>query len=622
MRKYKWIVLVLICLAGYIAFAEDAESEEKKSKLIGDIDSGSKAGEVHRINVYDDQGRMIHPGLETAGPLSLKQTCGVCHDYGTIIDGWHFNQRGNILNDDGEVVQTDPGRNGEPWIYWDAQTAVQIPLSYRAWEGTFTPEAIGLSDWEFTKIFGRHMAGGGVAVKDESTVGDAMDRWDISGGYAVNCLLCHDASPAMSQAECALQIGKENFQWATAAGSDIASVEGNASKLGAMWTPEQENPNAPQVILDENRFGHEKKVNLNLKKEVSAQRCYFCHSNKHIGGDMDEDVHIKAGLTCVDCHDNGIDHMIVRGYEGEKGAEAATCSGCHLGVKDSEHPTAGRLGAPYPEHIGIPTVHFDKLSCTACHSGPWPSDKTSYVKTSRAHALGTQSVNYSDDTLPHVQWPVFVTGSDGKLTPSKLMWPAYWGVLKDDKVTPLSPKMVKEVASGILPYEKELPDTGNWAVMSDEMVSGVLAAITADGVDGQAVYISGGKLRKIDSGKLVASDHAAAKAYTWPIAHNVRGAKQALGVRKCKDCHTTNAAFTFGKIAVDSPMDSDAELTIEMSQLQEVDAFHMRLFAMTFVFRPMMKIVGIAASVLISLVLLVYLLKGLDCIIKTFVKKQ
>lgn len=631
MRKYKWIVLVLVCLAGYVSFAEEAETT-----LIGDIDSGSKAGEVHVLKLYNDEGLIVHPQADPISPISLGHTCGVCHDYGTIIDGWHFNQRGVVIDNEGETIQIDPGRKGEPWIYWDAQAAVQIPLSYRGWEGTFSPEEIGLSDWEFTKIFGRHTAGGGAGVKDDNTVEGVNDRWEASGNYRANCLSCHEAEAGHNQAACALQVGKGNFKWAATGSSAFATVEGNASKLSPSWSDGDENPNVPKVTLDAGRFWSGRKLFVDLKKEVPAQRCYFCHSNKDVGGHIDDDVHMKAGLTCVDCHSNELDHMIVRGYEGETGAgTAATCSGCHLGVEGGKKATAGGLGAPYPEHIGMPTVHFKKLSCTSCHSGPWPGEKTSYVKTSRAHALGTHSVNAADETLPHIQWPVFVRGADGKITPSKLMWPAYWGVLKDDAVMPLSPKVVKGIAEGILPFAGELSDNGDWKkivkkdetktvvkVLSDEMVVKVLGALIDKGFDGEPVYIAGGKLRRAVGGKLIANEHDAAKPYTWPMGHNVRPASQSLGVRSCKDCHSTKAGFMFGKIAVDSPLSSDDGVVMEIAELQDIDISFMRLFAKTFVFRPMMKIIGIAASILIGLVLVLYGLKGLDRLIKTISSKK
>ena len=115
----------------------------------------------------------------------------------------------------------------------------------------------------------------------------------------------------------------------------------------------------------------------------------------------DEDVHLAAGLTCVDCHREGLEHNTIRGYEGEVNANEmaakTSCKGCHLGDENGSRPEGGRLGAPVPMHKGIPTVHFERLACTACHSGPWPDDTTYRVKTSQAHGLGTRTVNKSPE---------------------------------------------------------------------------------------------------------------------------------------------------------------------------------------------------------------------------------
>jgi hypothetical protein len=129
-------------------------------------------------------------------------------------------------------------------------------------------------------------------------------------------------------------------------------------------------------------------------------------------------------------------------------------------------------------------------------------------------------------------------------------------------------------------------------------------------------------LRRAVEGKLTASEHQAASPYTWPVAHNVRPAGQSLGVKSCKDCHWPTAGFTFGNIAVDSPLASDDGRVIEISELQDVNATHMGLFGRTFVFRPMMKIVGLSASALVALVLLLYGLKALETLIRVFAGKK
>src|SRR5207244_11240622 len=47
----------------------------------------------------------------------------------------------------------------------------------------------------------------------------------------------------------------------------------------------------------------------------------------------DLDFHIRASMSCVDCHRNGVDHMIVRGYEGEVKDRAVTADMIELRVK-------------------------------------------------------------------------------------------------------------------------------------------------------------------------------------------------------------------------------------------------------------------------------------------------
>ncbi|MHC4325830.1 MAG: hypothetical protein ACYSUX_16290, partial [Planctomycetota bacterium] len=104
--------------------------------------------------------------------------------------------------------------------------------------------------------------------------------------------------------------------------------------------------------------------------------------------------------------------------------------------------------------------------------------------------------------------------------------------------------------------------------------------------------------------------------YLWPIAHNVRPAAQALGVRYCTDCHATDAPFFFGDVTVDTPVAS-ARDSKKMIEFQNIDPLYTRAFASSFVFRPWMKMVLLDSCMLIALVLLLYALKALGCVIKT-----
>jgi len=283
-----------------------------------------------------------------------------------------------------------------------------------------------------------------------------------------------------------------------------------------------------------------------------------------------------------------------------------------------------RLGAPVPEHPGIPPVHFERLSCTACHCGPWPSQKTHLTKTSRAHRLGTLNVNKSHEILPHIVSPVFAKQPDGKIAPHKLIWPAFWGILEDEKVTPIDIETVKqsvgEVFAGV-----ELPASGDWPDLTvEEHIVEALMELQKV-VKGQPVYICGGKLYRLyirRRAKLVSIEHPAAQPYLWPIGHDVRPAAQSLGVRGCGDCHSTDAPFFFGDVAVDSPIAAERDSVKKMIEFQGISPSYAWAFAFSFVFRPFMKIISLGSCAVLAVVLLLYALKALASIGKVLAEED
>lgn len=604
-----------MCLCAH-PFAEDA------APLLGDESDGSRAVPVHLIPLLDESGVELAPDDQPALPFSTHQTCAVkCHDYSKIASGWHFNATG---------ANAAPGRPGHPWIYVDAGTGTQIPLSYRAWPGTYKPEAIGLTPWRFVKLFGRHLPGGGAGEFSESSDPDKVMRALVSGKLEANCLACHDADPAHDQAEYAVQIARENFRWAAASTSAFASVEGSAEKM-----PDNFDYQMPDGLSDPklvppgieyrpNLFDSKKRVFFDVVRRIPSERCYYCHSSKNVEAERagkwvsDGDVHLAAGLLCVDCHRNGLDHNIARGYGDEKTksanpmAAASSCEGCHLGDVNSAQPAAGRLRAPVPKHRGIPLIHFQKLSCTACHSGSWPGENTHHIKTSLAHGLGMRNVIKADDALPHIQTPVLALGADGKIAPHNAIWPSFWGVLKGEEVAPLALELVAQTVAPII-EKAQKPDSGAGAAFGEKEIKDALAAMAAAGSpDGKPVYLAGGKLYRLDDkGNLTASPHRASQPYLWPIAHDVRPAAQSLGVRSCQDCHTGDSNFFFGKVLVDSPLTGNPKTTVDMITFQGLKTTQVKTFAFSFWFRPWFKVATLCSTGVLIAVILAYALRGL-----------
>jgi mono/diheme cytochrome c family protein len=570
---------------------------EAQSKL-GDNSAGSRGQPAHIIPLRDPEGDTIQPGDRRALPFSVMQTCGgECHDVALISHGWHFNAMASLVN--GAGVPT--GRNGQPWILVDRQTATQIPLSYRAWPGTYRPHEVGMSEREFAIHFGGRTAGG-FGPEEQASEADRA-RWLVSGNLEVNCLVCHDASPAYDQAEYANQVAKENFRYAPAAASGLGLVTGSSKQMPDLFdyllpnsVEDSLQPQIPKVEYAPANFLPSGKVAFDIVRTPKSSQCYYCHTNTDVeftGAARfqgHEDIHLARGIGCNDCHRHGLDHMVTRGYE----PGALSCEGCHA--------EGNAMGAPHPAHEGIPPVHFARITCTGCHSGPLPEQTTRQFKNGMTHGLGEFNVNKAPDAPPHLYYPVFARNEQGKLAPNRMVWPAFWGRLQNGTVKPIHPDQVKKALARA---KLAAPPT-----VDEHWVEAVLRVLDEDG---PSVYIAGGKLHRLEGGALRFEDSAQAQPYLWPIAHDVRPATQALGARGCQDCHSTDAALFFGKVAVDSPLASDRATPWTMSRFEKnLDADYQARLARTWRYRGTLKVIGLAAAAVLLLILLAYAVRGLE----------
>lgn len=595
---------------------------------------------------FDEQGK---PQEAKGNPFSTSQTCGRCHEYSTIGQGWHFNaNRGNVK----------PGRPGEPWILTDPATHTQIPLSYRGWSGTFKPGDVGMSDYDFLLAFSHHFPGGGVGEPPKDKIDPAdvrMRRMLVTGVMEVDCLICHNRNGAYSHEARSKALNNENFKWAPTIASELGIYGASrmAKTFADSWRPPRPAPtNLPAVKYERDRFDLANEVKIDVTRRPSPETCYFCHTSDSRVGDgrwhSDRDVHLRAGMTCVDCHRNGIDHMVVRGYEGEvadraitedmisirarlllrddgqlkepearKAAEAQlrkelgfvetlSCRGCHYGSEDQKF--AGRLGAPHPVHTGFPPIHFEKLTCTACHSGPVPTDATQIVHTSLAHKLGLPGPSRGEGTAPVIVQPVFLRDAQGKIAPHKAVWPSYWGTLKDGKVKPMLPDEVTKATGDKLPTQPKDDverDPYNTRPLTDAQIKDVLAALSGSRTNGEAVYLAAGKLYRLDGGNLKSEEHDAAKPYTWALGHDVRSKAQSIGATKgCADCHSQDSPIYFASVTARGPVEPRNAVTKAQWALRGDDAKLAGAFAFTFTFRPLLKIITIFCALVILGVIL------------------
>ncbi|MCX6569247.1 MAG: hypothetical protein NT147_09395, partial [Candidatus Aminicenantes bacterium] len=209
-----------------LAFAPAGSAASAVQDAKHTVWDGNRTTPVHLIPLRDENDEPIIPTETDPLPFSTRFTCGPCHDYKTIQGGWHF----------GAMTATKNGRPGEPWIRFDPKTGTVLPLSYRKWAGTFDPGALGLTAWDFTLLFGRHIPGGGPAEpSDGEVLVDPASRWNVSGKAEVNCLACHNRSGRQDPSEWAKQVLRENLRWAATAAGGVGEVGGMASRLKGTW---------------------------------------------------------------------------------------------------------------------------------------------------------------------------------------------------------------------------------------------------------------------------------------------------------------------------------------------------------------------------------------------------
>ncbi|MDD4101676.1 MAG: hypothetical protein PHU80_03475 [Kiritimatiellae bacterium] len=462
---------------------------------------GGRNVPVHRLALNDEFGDKIVPGAPNALPMSTRKTCGQCHDYDTIASGWHSNMS----------AAQEPGRPAQPWFLVDPLSGSQIPMSLRDWPGTHKPSDIGMTDWEWVYAFGRHLPGGDIAEpEDLYAEGGPRARWEVSGPVEINCFACHSHSKAYDHSEWVRLILRQNYRWAATGALGLGEIRGMGSRVADYWgllkgvnRDDSVYAVPPHVVYDQRHFDTKHRVVLEVGKPQS-QNCLNCHSTSQsgmAGKDIDGDVHLRAGMSCTDCHAAGLDHKVARGYEGDKtgcmdhARLTASCTGCHIG---GEAVKAGRHGAPLPRHVGIPVSHFKDLSCTTCHSGVTEGGKLAQVRTSRANRMGVYGRARWVTPQPFILEPVFVRNSEGKIEPRRMAWPAFWGARDAGdagKVTPLLPESVQAACTGLLNVREQVGQLLT-ILASDANIPGkpVLAAggvLFQSNVDGVAMPVAG-----------------------------------------------------------------------------------------------------------------------------------
>ena len=531
--------------------------------------NGGRTVPVHRLAPLDAEGDKISPSAALPEPISQSKTCTQCHDTQLMSGGSHF-RTGLDTNDAPESVTV------EPWFWADEATGTAIPLTLHGQAGAFRPAELGISCWQWTKMFGRSFPGGGVG-SDPRALGEIAgerQRWFVTGPLGPNCLACHQQR-GYDSSEWARQVLRENFAGAATAASGLGAVEGMNERLDDTWDGlRAENPDdhlfkvPEKAVYDLRRFDAKNRCVFDVGRPKS-ENCLACHSVSQKGMPSHAiagDVHLKRGMKCVDCHQHGIDHRM----------KTKSCASCHV--------EAGGAG-PKPVHAGIPLVHFEKLSCTVCHSGVTEKGKRALVSTSRANRIGIYGRAQWAMDVPSIVEPVFVKNAEGKIESCRMAWPSYFAELgTNDTVKPLLPDVV--AALGV---------RGTNA-FTKAVAAGVLNALKTKSPEASFGFIGHGRLWTAEgegtNATVVAREHAAAAPVSWPVGHDVRPARQARGAApvKCADCHTSDSEFFFGKVAPTGPI-ADAEVeSVQQTEFLGLSPTYHAVLGTTFEMRPIFKV--------------------------------
>ncbi|UCF34246.1 MAG: hypothetical protein JSV78_02875, partial [Phycisphaerales bacterium] len=127
----------------------------------------------------------------------------------------------------------------------------------------------------------------------------------------------------------------------------------------------------------------------------------------------------------------------------------------------------------------------------------------------------------------------------------------------------------------------------------------------------------GSSQASVANSRLNMIEHPQARPYLWSLAHEVRPARQSLGVRDCSDCHARGAPIFFGKLTTPGHADRSYPVAV-MHELEAVDPNLVHTWAYSFRLRSIAKWSGIGAITLVGAILLLYGFGGLARILQSF----
>ncbi len=543
--------------------------------------AGVASAQHPAINLMDVEGNVIDPinDENAEAPFSTMMTCGMCHDYDEITQGYHFQMGWDVVADDYGVAED------RPWSLSNGLLGRWYPYAFRqlAKKHNESADEIDLTVYDFVGFSspGRgqppcgacHPGGGGFEFDREGNRYDehlaenpdlaaSLDgdyhrsRWDQSGVVEADCLICHLEGYHFEERVDQLTSG--NYKWAVVAGSRLGIVSGSVAA-----------GQTPTVLYEKRLFNADGTITLDMSWPPPDENCVYCHGSSDVdkrgfswNDPFNPDIHQAQGMSCTGCHPAGLDHQIAKGNEPEftvapelKGSNQS-CRECH---------GLGTRGAPVPEHVSIRPSHLEKIACESCH----------VPQLGRAAARGLEATTGELVFHPRppeagapgevgVWMPDYERREADRIYPMNHFLAVWWGNRDaDDLIYPL---FLREHAAGWeLFAERVEDDDGDDRLevnREDEIVAGLEAfATTLEGNQRferiRPVFVKAGYSYELDdSGAMVRMSLEGtpledASHVNFTINHNVAPTRLALGANGCADCHVVQAHFFKGERTID-----------------------------------------------------------------------
>mgnify|MGYP003779193213 CR=1 FL=1 len=582
----------------------------------------------------NEQGGRITASLNRLDPYSPKKTCGACHDYAAITSGYHFQQGFDKMKDGYDPRRPwilSPGMFGN-WLPTAAAGRIaaknnvsrhQIDYSTYDWIGAghagenpsqrtpscgschpgggpmeYGRNARGQADFRKTLSDGER-TGAGELDGDYSSrfTPDGKSRFRQSGVVEADCLICHH--PDYRKASRDEQLYRRNYRWAATAGSGLGSVRGSIFTGGdAFAQSKREGTDAPGWNLSRrpvvsyawsnpSLFTAEGRMKGSLiQKQVSSKSCLQCHAAgeaKNTGASFApaNDVHIRAGLTCTDCHPlsgqtkaQKLTHQIAKGKSLTNhvrndldGRDMRTCISCHSG----KQPRFTRMGKtrqaknPQSVHAGLfagATFHTYLISCQSCHIFQQPLRALTLLDMSTGKEYGYTTDDFegalslTDYSLPATKpWILWQTRENQYLAavPKSMQW--FGEKMQNGEIRPIPLRYVSQAArraGNLTTLPVRLPHGSTQkrpTVVSDRDITTMIRILSSAGFSG-VTFVSD-RTYELKNGKLISSPNLQKEA-VYTVEHGVAPLERKLTYGRkgnpdgCMQCHEESSAF-FGR---------------------------------------------------------------------------